>query len=201
MFSEGKTTRWIKRQNLIYLQHDGQSVCDHLNGPERVHHVFQLVLPEDPVWCEPGKHRTAVSVERTRIRTYMPTSNALRCERTWVGVGTCEAWLGCRSSRWPRRSSSASSRFFLRPSCVCGQWGGKCCESCPSTWEASSPPKQDGFKKNKKINVSLPLQILRRFCWNQSVLSLYKSHWIYQRDTECCWSVWDILWTFLAVHT
>lgn len=43
------------KQQEICLQHNGECVCHHLNGPQRVHNLLHLVLSQNPVWCKPGR--------------------------------------------------------------------------------------------------------------------------------------------------
>lgn len=128
----------------ICLQHNGEGVCHHLNGHQRVHNVLQLVLSQNPVWCEPGT-QTGRQLAVTMVTRASSTELLIhRRRRTLVPVGIDEALLEQRSFRWSTRSSFAWQKSVLRPSYVCVQWGGKCCESSPEPWAGSWPPKTEG---------------------------------------------------------
>lgn len=45
----------------VYLQHNGQCVRHHLNGPEGVYNVFELISPENPIWCKPERKQKTFS--------------------------------------------------------------------------------------------------------------------------------------------
>lgn len=126
----------------ICLQHNGESVCHHLNGSQRIHNLLQLVLPQNPVWGKPGTHTDVSHLNLLHLISLRWVSESYR--RTLVLDGIYEALPEQRSFRWATRSSSAWRKFVLRPSDVYEQWGGKCCESSPKPWAGSSPPKTKG---------------------------------------------------------
>lgn len=67
-----------KMQKLVYLHYNGQRLCHHLNGPERIHDVFQLVLSEDPVWSKPKKQTNKQSKQHQESTLNMQHTICLR---------------------------------------------------------------------------------------------------------------------------
>lgn len=128
----------------LCLQLNGECVCHHLNGPQRVHNILQLVLSQNPVWCKPGTQTGRQSaVGRVTPASYTePLVHKHR--RTWVADGIYGASLGQRSSHWSTHSSFAWQKFALHLSYVCVRWGGKCCGSSPEPWAGSWPPETEG---------------------------------------------------------
>ena len=43
----------MTNKSKVYLQQNRKCVCHHLNRPERVHNIFELVLSQNPVRCKP----------------------------------------------------------------------------------------------------------------------------------------------------
>lgn len=82
----------------ICLQLNGECVCHHLNGPQRVHNVLQLVLPQNPVWSEPATQ----TGRQSAVRRATPASSTEllihKYRRTLVPDGIFGALLGQRSS-------------------------------------------------------------------------------------------------------
>lgn len=91
----------------ICLQLNGECVRHHLNGPQRVHNILQLVLPQHPVRSKPGTQTGRQSALR-RV-TPAPHTELLihKYRRTLVPDGICGALLGQRSSHRSMRSSFA----------------------------------------------------------------------------------------------
>lgn len=85
----------------ICLQHNGECVCHHLNGHQRIHNLLQLVLSQNPVWGKPGTHtHTHIRVSHLKLLH----SISLWCEsesyaRTLVADGICEGLPEERSFR------------------------------------------------------------------------------------------------------
>lgn len=79
-----------------YLQNDGECFSHHLNGPERIHNVFQLVLSENPIRCKPEtqKQDVRICISQTHRVLYICIHI-----HTLAQGGIYEALLECRSSR------------------------------------------------------------------------------------------------------
>lgn len=82
----------------ICLQLNGECVCHHLNGPQRVHDILQLVLPQNPVWCKPGTQTGRQSAVR-RVTPASHTELLIHKYRRTLGPdGIYGALPGQRSS-------------------------------------------------------------------------------------------------------
>lgn len=103
---QGQTQEKISK--LVYLQHNAKCLCHHFNGPERIHDIFELVLPENPVWSEPGTWGSKKKKEKKKKRCLVSQlqmsdkviHDGLRwLIHTWVVGWTCGAWPGRKSFR------------------------------------------------------------------------------------------------------
>lgn len=54
MLKKEKKKKKATMKDEICLQLNGECACHHLNGPQRVHYILQLVPPQNPVRGKPA---------------------------------------------------------------------------------------------------------------------------------------------------